>query len=341
VITAHKLGPHSFAKGCSSFSLISASQKHKKKHLPTQLDSPPQHTPNSMASTEQQQDEVQAPVRLEPFLSTDATTHTTCVVTGASRGFGQAVAIAAVHQYTTESAGKNDTHLRLVLVGRTEEGLRATAALCEACGCSDVRVVRADLGCMDTLDATVQSLLSAALGSPRGPASGDQDNEVCVRRVLLVNNAATLGPLRSMSTHRLRTAEVRSYMDLNVTSCAVLSSGFACECAQRRLPLAVVNVSSLAAVQPFQCMGMYCVGKAARAMMHSVLTTDPAEMTVRTINFGPGIMKTGMQEQIRDSGDVAAHSAGQFLVDVVWKKDKAIPTEVSAEVLFRVLVGGE
>mmetsp|Transcript_36943 Transcript_36943/g.92622 ORF Transcript_36943/g.92622 Transcript_36943/m.92622 type:complete len:188 (+) Transcript_36943:90-653(+) len=113
-------------------------------------------------------DEEQAGETLAPFLRSAAgqAMRTVCVVTGASRGFGRAVAVAAVQQYTcstAENGGK--TSLLLVLVGRTEEGLRETAVLCEAEGPVEVSVLAADLGSMDILDLTVDRLLDAALSS--------------------------------------------------------------------------------------------------------------------------------------------------------------------------------
>lgn len=71
----------------------------------------------------------------------------------------------------------------------------------------------------------------------------------------------------------------------------------------------VVNVSSLCAVQAFDSWGIYCAGKAARDMYHSVLAQEQTKKQesgatasaekILVLNYAPGPLDTDMQKEIR------------------------------------------
>jgi sepiapterin reductase len=72
----------------------------------------------------------------------------------------------------------------------------------------------------------------------------------------------------------------------------------------------VVNVSSLAALEPLVSHGLYCVGKTARDMFHSCLATEAEteaedlghlQPELKTLNYAPGPMDTDMQRELRSS----------------------------------------
>ncbi|CAM9182487.1 unnamed protein product [Choristocarpus tenellus] len=64
----------------------------------------------------------------------------------------------------------------------------------------------------------------------------------------------------------------------------------------------VINVSSLAAVKPYESWGVYCAGKSAREMFHSVLAKEQETLGgVQVLNYSPGPMDTDMLHQICSS----------------------------------------
>lgn len=73
--------------------------------------------------------------------------------------------------------------------------------------------------------------------------------------------------------------------------------------------LVVVNISSLAAIQPFGSKAVYCQGKAAREMFHRVLAEENKNTigstsvgaSVEVLNYAPGPLDTDMQSEIRDA----------------------------------------
>ncbi len=109
----------------------------------------------------------------------------------------------------------------------------------------------------------------------------------------LVNNAAVLGP--TGPTAGVDLVAWKQAMEINVLGPLALI--------QRALPALrashgrLVQVSSGAATQPLPHFGAYCATKAALTQLTRVLALE--EPTVACLGFSPGVVDTGMQEQIR------------------------------------------
>uniref|UniRef100_A0A4W3JW83 Sepiapterin reductase n=1 Tax=Callorhinchus milii TaxID=7868 RepID=A0A4W3JW83_CALMI len=174
-----------------------------------------------------------------------------CVITGASRGLGRDLVLVA-------SSGV-----------RREEVRRAVLAL-QPSLC--VILVPADL--------SIQQGLQAAL------ASIPQD---CPERLLLINNAGSLGNISKFVVDFTSPAEITDYFILNVTSFMCLSAGMLRAFPQKAgLTHTVVNISSLSAIKPFKCWSLYCMGKAP---------------DLRVLSCAPGPLDTDMFLQARTETD--------------------------------------
>jgi len=98
----------------------------------------------------------------------------------------------------------------------------------------------------------------------------------------------------------------------------------------------IVNVSSLAAVQPFETWGVYCAGKAARDMFHRVLAEETkASKQVKVMNYAPGPLDTDMQRQIREGVDVKAETRDYFIS--LKQENKLVDPLTSAAKLVKIL----
>lgn len=118
---------------------------------------------------------------------------------------------------------------------------------------------------------------------------------------------------------------------------------------------AVVNVSSLAATQPFKSMGVYSVVKAARDMLGAVIAAEgagggrcvsdgggggcgvggPAPLPVAVLSYAPGPMDTAMQAELRRHPALDAGLRASF-ADMA--RDGAfVDARASAAKCFRVL----
>ncbi|MCU1659727.1 MAG: hypothetical protein JWO57_4383 [Pseudonocardiales bacterium] len=191
----------------------------------------------------------------------------TAVITGASRGFGRALA------YGLTSRG-----WRLVLDARAEGDLGAVAR--------ELRAAVAVAG--DVTDPLHREALTAAV-------------EVLGRVDLLVNNASDLGPsplpaLDEYSLHALRRVyETNVIAPLALTQlllpALVAASG------------TVVNISSDAAVEAYEGWGGYGSSKAALDQLGRVLAAE--QPALRVYGFDPGDMRTDMHQRAFPGEDIS------------------------------------
>ncbi|XP_054442831.1 sepiapterin reductase [Pteronotus mesoamericanus] len=203
-----------------------------------------------------------------------------CVLTGASRGFGRVLALLLVPRLSPGSV--------MVLTARNDEALQQLEAELGA-GRAGLFVVRvpADLG----TEAGLQRLLDALRQLPRPEG---------LQRVLLINNAGTLGDVSKGFVNTADAAEVNSYWALNLTSMLCLTSSILKAFPDSPgLSRTVVNISSLCALEATKGWALYCSGKAARDMMFRVLAKE--EPSVRVLSYAPGPLDTDMYQLAQET----------------------------------------
>ncbi len=211
-------------------------------------------------------------------------------VTGASRGYGRALALA----FARSAPGPTT----LVLLARGAEGLAATrAAVLAAAPAATVLCAPCDLADLQALPGHWAAILA-------------QLPPAWARAILLHNagSAGRVGAARAQPTDAAGLAALRATMDLDVLSPWVLSTLFLQALAARSAPAepaaaagsAMVNVSSLAAVSPFASLAPYSVTRAARDMLMRVVSAEEEKaLGVATLNWAPGPMDSELQREIR------------------------------------------
>ncbi|NXD34881.1 SPRE reductase, partial [Copsychus sechellarum] len=250
---------------------------------------------------------------------------TACVVTGASRGFGRSLARLLAPQLGPGSA--------LLLLARSADALGelATELRARATGSdtgSDtggdtglrVQCVAADLGCEEGLRRA-----SAALRELLQDAS--------FGRLLLVNNAGSLGDISKSFLDLTDLQEINTYFSFNISSALCLTStALRAFGARPGCSRTVVNISSLCAREPFPSWALYCAAKAAREMMFGVLALE--EPQLRVLSYAPGPLDTDMQLLARTrTGDLGMRQHFQRLQE----KGQLIDSSVSAQKLLQLL----
>ncbi|XP_031965911.1 sepiapterin reductase isoform X1 [Corvus moneduloides] len=188
---------------------------------------------------------------------------TACVVTGASRGFGRSLARLLAPQLGPGSV--------LLLLARSAEALtelaaelRAGSATGSATGSAGLRVqcVAADLGCEEGLRTA-------------GAALRELLQDASFGRLLLVNNAGSLGDVSKSFLDLTDLEEINTYFSFNISSALCLTStALRAFGARPGCSRTVVNISSLCAREPFRSWALYCAGKAARDMLFQALWTQ-------------------------------------------------------------------
>jgi benzil reductase ((S)-benzoin forming) len=118
--------------------------------------------------------------------------------------------------------------------------------------------------------------------------------------VVLIHNAATLGPLRPLSA--VPVSEFLEAINVNLVSGIALTSKVIERTREVGGSLTVLLVSSGAAQRAIADWGTYCTTKAAMEMYIRCLAEDDA--SIRCMVFEPGVMDTKMQLEIAEWNSV-------------------------------------
>jgi NAD(P)-dependent dehydrogenase (short-subunit alcohol dehydrogenase family) len=189
------------------------------------------------------------------------------IVTGASRGLGLALA--------RELAARG---WRLVVDARGADALER--ARCELARRADVAAVAGDVA-----DASHREALVAAAGE---------------RVDLLVNNASVLGPSPQPALADYRLDVLERVYAVNVLAPLAL--------VQLAIPrmgdgATVVNITSDAAVEPYEGWGGYGSSKAALEHLTRILAAEHPRLRVHAVD--PGDMRTQMQQEAFPGEDIS------------------------------------
>lgn len=182
------------------------------------------------------------------------------LVTGASRGIGQAIAEA----YAASGA-------KVVLSSRKQEGLDAVAEWIRTAG-GEALPIAAHTGEQEAID----NLVSRAV-----EAYGGID--------ILVNNAGTnphFGPiLTAEESHWMKTLDVNLVGYFRMVKATIDSM-------RSRGGGKIINIASIAGIEPQMGMGVYGVTKAGVIMLTQVLAAELAEYNIQVNVIAPGFIKT-------------------------------------------------
>jgi NAD(P)-dependent dehydrogenase (short-subunit alcohol dehydrogenase family) len=197
----------------------------------------------------------------------------TVIVTGASRGIGQAIASACA------IAGAN-----VVLASRKQEGLDAAADTIRSAGGSALAVA-CHMGHPEEVSA-----LFARATAEFGPIHG------------LVNNAATnpyFGPMLAIEE-----AAFDKTVEVNLKGPLMASRAFVEQAAPGA---SIVNVASVAGKRAAPLQGVYGMTKAALISMTQTLAHELGPMGVRVNAIAPGLVETRFASALIQNEDLLKH----------------------------------
>lgn len=143
--------------------------------------------------------------------------------------------------------------------------------------------------------------ITANLGTPwQEWLPGIFTEEADQNRVLLINNAATLGEVGYLGS--LSAQAVSDALALNVTAPALLMNEFLKRYV--RNDKLILNISSGAGQYPVDGWSVYCSSKAALDMLSEVGAHEAdlaKKSNLNIFSVSPGVVDTAMQEQIRQT----------------------------------------
>lgn len=170
------------------------------------------------------------------------------IVTGASRGLGQTIAVEFSKKLCDGSS--------VMLLARDKTKLIITENIIKECSSLKTNIVAVDLALPDT--PSYEHILSKYL----------QQSGLSYHQAILVHNAGTLGDIsKTIANSILTSSEIKDYFNLNLYSSMFLTSAFlkVFEAIEHKL---VINISSLAATTPFQGWHLYCTGMILQSIFY-------------------------------------------------------------------------
>ncbi|HVT09980.1 MAG TPA: SDR family oxidoreductase [Polyangia bacterium] len=203
-------------------------------------------------------------------------TNQTAIVTGGSRGLGQALGVALA------AAGA-----RVVLVARHAAPLQETVDTIRRAG-GEAHAIVADVADIDAAAAVAGQ--AAALA---GPAD------------ILINNASTLGPVPLRPLLDTDCEDLQRALAVNLVGPFRLTKAIAGPMVLRGSGT-ILNVTSDAATEPYPGWGAYGASKAALEQLSRVWAAELEETGVRVLTVDPGEMDTLMHAQAMPDADRAA-----------------------------------
>jgi benzil reductase ((S)-benzoin forming) len=227
------------------------------------------------------------------------------IVTGGSRGLGKAM-VDKLLEHAHE----------VVCIARSAAATPAQVAARQA---QALHMWQSDLADAAEVAARLQVFLRE-----RGPQDW--------KRLTLINNAAVLehpGPLQGQPAETLRTA-----LRVGLEAPVLLTRALLAASADWALPRRILNISSGLGRRPLAGVAAYCTVKAgldhfSRALAEECIGLQPPTAVVA---LAPGIIDTGMQEQLRGA-DAEAFAAQPSFAD--FKSSGALdsPERAAARVL--------
>lgn len=195
------------------------------------------------------------------------------IITGASRGIGQALALELDRRWETDTT--------FLLLARNEAALSSLAVQLKGNGVP----CPVDFGNPVNGAARFAELLSAT-----EPGS--------FTHVYLVNNAGMAGPIGRLGT--LDAAAVEMTVQVNVTTPILVTNVLLAWIGDSGTPVSVLNISSGAARFPIEGLTAYCASKAGLDMFARVAAEEGVP-GFRVVSVAPGIIETDMQREIRET----------------------------------------
>lgn len=243
------------------------------------------------------------------------------LITGASRGFGRAIAASFARVLGQDS--------RFLLLGRDANGLEATKKLI-------LSVNNADEGDSKRFSVGTKSLdLVNANGQDFVELFRDEISPNEFDQLIIIHNAGSTGDVSRTAKELGDPSEVTDYFTVNLSSTLALNSAF--------LDFAkaidndhkiVVHITSLCGVKPMKNMALYCAGKAARDMAFQVLAAE--EPSLQVLAWSPGPLEgTDMSTKVRtETGDAATRQMFEQLLAT----DAYVRCDSSANKMIEILL---
>lgn len=231
------------------------------------------------------------------------------IVTGASRGMGQAIASQLI----------SARHMLLCLSRRTSDALAQAAQAAQAACEQWEQDLAQPLEAAARLEAWLQA-------QPANAFSGAS----------LINNAGVVPPPGALA--EANTADLSNALRVGLEAPLLLTSAFLRATSSWAGPRRVLNISSGLGRRAMAGSAAYCAAKAGMDHFSRAVALDEAHRAAtrgggaRIVSLAPGVIDTGMQTQLRSADPQGFPDQGNFL-KLQSSGQLATPQDAAAKVL--------
>ncbi|NOZ85473.1 MAG: SDR family oxidoreductase [Deltaproteobacteria bacterium] len=218
------------------------------------------------------------------------------IVTGGSRGIGEATALAFA-----------EAGAKVAVMGRKLEPLQEVVAKIESKGGKGL-ALQAHVARPDEVGAAVRKAVQTF---------GELD--------ILVNNAATnphFGPLIDCSNELWD-----KIFEVNLKGCFLVTKS--CVPFLEKTGGCIVNVASVAGLKPFPLMGVYAVTKAGMIHLTKILAKELGPRKIRVNCVAPGVIKTRFSKAIWENEAILDEILKGHAIDRIGE-----PEEVASAIMY-------
>ncbi|KMK74956.1 (S)-benzoin forming benzil reductase [Alkalihalobacillus pseudalcaliphilus] len=120
-------------------------------------------------------------------------------------------------------------------------------------------------------------------------------------RIFLINNAGVISPIKPLQN--AEATDISTNISINLTAPLIFSSCFIKHTEKYKLDKRIINISSGASRSPISGWSSYGSAKAGVNLFSQTVAIEQKQQPfpVQVCAFAPGIIDTGMQEQIRST----------------------------------------
>lgn len=199
------------------------------------------------------------------------------IVTGASRGLGEALVDGLLHQ---------GARVRCVARTRNEALMRKAESAGARCDWFERDL--AELAMLNGADEFIRDLLA--------------DIDVTkLRRIRLINNAGVLEPIGA--AHENAPADVSGHLAINLTAPMTMTAAFLRQTTALSVDKRVMHISSGAGRHPYAGWSAYCAAKAGLDHFTRCVKLEQASLPngAKVASVAPGVVDTTMQAIVRST----------------------------------------
>jgi len=157
--------------------------------------------------------------------------------------------------------------------------------------------------------------------------------------ITLINNAGDLGTINTLG--KLNSNNISYTVNVNLIAPLTISNSFIKLTKDWNCKKQLFNISSGAAVNPYESWSLYCSSKAGLDMMTKVVSKEQKELAhgVSVVSIYPGIVDTDMQAAARNAPKETFKSVQRF-IDFYEHGDLFTPKQV-AQKIYKLDHSGE